>query len=191
MKKLLLLVICSLTLLTACSQKADLYESQLTEEKLKFTEEINEKEENIEQLKQKISQLNVQINDLNKEREDIISISNISMDFIKAQTTGDYSTLQGLLPEKFSLIEKDNELLLIDENDIDNSIFDKEKTLIGLEYRGYHYDSKDNTYILFIAEYYEYNEDVDVEFKEFLQVVNLEFIDNGGRWQIESFDFDI
>lgn len=106
MNKLLLLAFFSLTLLTACSQKADLYENQLAEEKLKFTEEINEKEENIEELKQKISQLNVQINDLNKEKEDIASINNISMEFIQAQTTGDIDRLRQLLPEISSLLKK-------------------------------------------------------------------------------------
>lgn len=187
MKKLLILAICSLALLTACSQKADLYESQLVEEKPKFTERMNEKEKNIEELNQKISQLNTQINDLNKEKENIVFISNTSMEFIQAQAIGDKDKLRELLSEDIILLEKDNELS-ISEDGVETPIFDKEKKLSSWVIRGYDYDSKTNTYNVFIAEYYRY---LNGEPETPPTVVNLHFINNNDRWEINSLDFDV
>lgn len=191
MKKLLLLAICSLTLLTACSQKSDLYDSQLEERKLNFTEEIskeinekiNEKEENIEELNQEINQLNIHIKNLNKEKEDISSISKISLDFIQAQITEDKDKLRNLLPEDM-IVEKDNEILIDDYYEI----FFKDKTLDSFRLHFYDYDSKDNKYTVYIVENYVY---LDGESESPPTLLILDFIDNNDRWEINEAAFDI
>ncbi|GIP45143.1 hypothetical protein J45TS6_36020 [Paenibacillus sp. J45TS6] len=191
MKKLLLLAICSLTLLTACSQKSDLYDSRLEERKLNFTEEIskeinekiNEKEENIKELNQEINQLNIHIKNLNKEKEDISSISKISLDFIQAQITEDKDKLRKLLPEDM-IVEKDNEILIDDYYEI----FFKDKTLDSFRFHFYDYDSKDNTYTVYIVENYVY---LDGESESPPTLLILDFIDNNDRWEINEASFDI
>lgn len=195
MRKLLILTICSLTLITACTQNNDSlegYVAQLEEENSKFTERLNEKEKRIEELNQTIRQLNIQIDDFNKEKENFAAISNLSMEFVKAHTTGDKDKLRQLLSKDIVLEEKDNNLYakMINTNGYEWLLFNNEKKIHLDDWviQGYQYDSRTNTFGIFIREFYiNINGEPDIP-PTFL---NLTFIKYNNEWKINSLGFDV
>ncbi|MFJ7738778.1 hypothetical protein ACIQ2D_20930 [Lysinibacillus sp. NPDC097287] len=192
---LLVLIICSFTMLTACSQKDDSLdknESQLEEVNAEFSGMLNEKDKKIEELNQTIEQLNIQIDDFNKEKDNFGFISNLSMEFVQAQTTGDKDKLRQLLSEDIVLEEKDNKLYakIINSNGFEWLLFNKEgKTqLDDWVIQGYQYDSKTKTFNIFIREVYiNLNGEPDIP-PTFL---NLTFKMYNTEWKITSLGFDV
>lgn len=195
MRGLLVLFICSFTLLTACSQKdvsLDKKENQLEEVNAIFTERLNEKEKKIEELNQTIEQLHIQIDDFNKEKEHFGFVSNLSMEFVQAHTTGDKDKLRHLLSENIVLEEKDNKLYA----KISNSdgfawhLFNKEgKTqLDDWVIQGYQYDRKTNTFTIHIREFYINKNGEPDSPPTFLSLI---FKMYNNEWKVDSLGFDV
>ncbi|GIP46392.1 hypothetical protein J45TS6_48510 [Paenibacillus sp. J45TS6] len=193
MRKLLIVAICSFTLLTACSQKDDSlegYESKLEEEKTKFTETLNEKEKKIEELNQTIQQLNTQIDNYNTEKENYAFISNISMEFVQAHTTGDKDKLRQLLSDDILLEEKDNKLYAKNAQGYEWLLFNNEKKTQFDDWviQGYEYDRESNTYHIFIREFYI---SLNGEPESPPTFLYLSFIKVNEEWKIHSLEFDV
>ena len=189
------LIICSITLLTACSLKEDSLgknESQIEEVDTEFSGMLNEKDKKIEELNKTIEQLNIQINDFNKEKENFGFISNLSMEFVHAQTTGDKDKLRQLLSEDIVLEEKDNKLYakIINANGVEWLLFNYEgKTqLDDWVIQGYQYDSKTNTFNIFIREFY-INLNGDPESPPTFLTLFFKMYNN--EWKVYSLEFDV
>lgn len=106
MVRKLLLLICGISLLTACTDDLNGNEIQLEEKNLRLSEQLNEKEQKIKELSKQIEQLNIQTDDFNMEKEHYAFVSNNSREFVEAHTTGNKEKLQQLLSDEVILIEK-------------------------------------------------------------------------------------
>ena len=194
MRKLMLLTFCGITLLTACSKDESLTgnKSLLEEKNLKLAEQLNEKDKEIIELKQNIEQLNVQIDDFNMEKEQFVFISNISMEFVQAHTTGDKEKLSQLLSENVVLVEKENNLYarIVNSDNFEWLLFNNEakNQFVDWVIQGYDYDGKTKTFNIFIREFYI---DSNGEPESPPTFLSLTFKMYNNEWKIDSLGFDV
>ena len=193
-RKLMLLIICCFTFLTACSKTQSITENEslLEEKNFKLAEQLNEKEENIIELKQNIEQLNLQINDFNQEKEQFVFISNISKEFVQAHTTGDKEKLSQLLSDDVVLVEKENKLYakIVNSDGFEWLLFNNEakSQFVDWVIQGYDYDGKTNTSNVYIREFYI---DSNGEPESPPTFLHLTFKMYNNEWKINSLGFDV
>jgi hypothetical protein len=193
-RKLMLLIICGLTLLIACSKDETLKgnESLLEETNLKLAEQLNEKDKRIIELKQNIEQLNVQMDNFNMEKEQFVFISNISKEFVQAHTTGDKEKLSQLLSENVVLVEKENNLFarIVNSDNFEWLLFNNvtKNQFVDWVIQGYDYDDKTNTFNIYIREFYidSYGEPESPP-----TFLSLTFKMYNNEWKIDSLGFDV
>jgi SMC interacting uncharacterized protein involved in chromosome segregation len=154
-----------------------------------LTEELVEKENQLEELTKSIEGLKNQIDDFNMEKESFVFISNLSRDFVKAHTTADKERLRELLSEDLVLEERERKLyvkvqgydwVLFDYND--QGSFD------DWVIQGYEFSRENNTYSVFIREFYSDVNGEPVSPPTFLNLV-FEYQENG--WEVISLGFDV
>lgn len=192
-RKLILLIICGVTLLTACSKESITENEILLEDKnVKLAEQLNEKEKKIIELKQNIEQLNLQIDDFNQEKEQFVFISNISKEFVQAHTTGDKEKLSQLLSEDIVLVEKENKLYakIVNSDGFEWLLFNNEtkNQFVDWVIQGYGFDGKTNTFNIFIREFYI---DSNGEPESPPTFLHLTFKMYNNEWKINSLGFDV
>jgi len=189
----MLLIICGVTLLTACSKESITENEILLEEKnVKLAEQLSENEKKIIELKQNIEQLNLQIDDFNQEKEQFVFISNISKEFVQAHTTGDKEKLSQLLSEDIILVEKENKLYakIVNSDGFEWLLFNNEtkNQFVDWVIQGYDFDGKTNTFNIFIREFYI---DSNGEPESPPTFLNLSFKMYNNEWKINSLGFDV
>lgn len=193
-RSLLLLIICSFTLLTACSKDESFNgnENQLEEKNLELAEQLNEKEKKIKELNQNIDQLNVRIDDFNMEKEHFVFVSNLSKEFVQAHTTGDKDKLLQLLSKDVVLVEKEQKLYarMNNSDGYEWQLFNKEakNSFVDWVIQGYEYDGKTNTFIIAIREFYL---DSNGENESPPTFLILTFKMHNNEWKINSLAFDV
>ena len=187
-RNLLVPLVCSVILLTGCTQTAG-NEVELKEENKKLTEELKEKDNQLEELTQSTEELKNQIDDSNMEKENFVFISNLSRDFVKAHTTADKETLRELLSEELVLEEKE-EKLYVKVQGYDWVLFDynDQGRFDDWVIQGYEFGSENNTYSVFIREFYS---DVNGEPVSPPTFLNLVFEYEENEWKIISLGFDV
>lgn len=185
---LLVLLLCSLILLTGCTQTAG-NAVELKEENKRLTEELNEKEIKLKESTKSIEELNHQIDEFNMEKENFVFISNLSMDFVNAHTTADKETLRELLSEELVLEEKE-EKLYVKVQGYDWVLFDyhNQGSFDDWVIQGYEFSSENKTYSVFIREFYS---DVNGEPVSPPTFLNLVFELQENEWKIISLGFDV
>lgn len=187
-KHLLVLLLCSLILLTGCTQTAG-NEVELKEENKKLIEELSEKKIQLEESTKNIEELTNQIDEFNMEKESFVFISNLSRDFVKAHTTADKESLRELLSEELVLEEKE-EKLYVKVQGYDWVLFDYQNqgSFDDWVIQGYEFSSENNTYSVFIREFYS---DVNGEPVSPPTFLNLVFELQENDWKIISLGFDV
>lgn len=193
-KKLWVLLICSFTLLTACSQTENSLDeevSQLEEDKVALSQTLSDQENKIEKLTQSITELKKQT-DATKEEKDLFPwISNLSRDFVRAHTSGDKEKLQELLSEDIILVERDNELYVKHgEDEYEWLLFSNEgkSQLDDWVIQGYQYDSESDTFHINIREFYV---DLSGESESPPTFLGLSFEMFDNEWRIVGVGFDV
>ncbi|WP_160032474.1 nuclear transport factor 2 family protein, partial [Paenibacillus sp. An7] len=134
--------------------------------------------------------LPTKIDNYNTEKENYAFISNISMEFVQAHTTGDMDRLRQLLSDDIVLEEKDNKLYAKDANGDEWLLFNYEKKIHLDDWviQGYEYDPKSNTFQIFIREFYT---DLKGEPEIPPTFLHLSFIKFNEEWKIASIEFDV
>jgi len=153
------------------------------------TEELNEKEIKLKESTKSIEELNNQIDEFNMEKENFVFISNLSRDFVKAHTTADQEALRELLSADLVLEEKE-EKLYVKVQGYDWVLFDysDQGSFDDWVIQGYEFSSENNTYSVFIREFYSDGNGKPVSPPTFL---NLEFKLQENEWKIISLGFDV
>ncbi len=191
---LLWLCILGLFLMTACNQTEDTIgedESKLNGEVQKLTESLNEKENQIKQLIQSEEELNNKIDSYIQEKETFPVISNISREFVKAQTTGDKDKLRELLSDDLNLFEKDSKLYVKKNGtDFEWLLFDSHSDITFDDWviQGYQYDNETDTFSVYIREFYS---DINGESVSPPTFLSLTFKYQENEWKIISLAFDV
>ena len=193
-KKLLLLIICGFTLLTACSQTENSLvgaTSQLEEDKAALSKSLSDQENKVEKLTQSITELEKQVDATKKEKDLFPVISNLSREFVRAHTSGDKEKLQELLSEDIILVDRDNELYAKhgeDENEW--LLFSRERKaqLDDWVIQGYHYDSESDKFHINIREFYV---DENGEPESPPTFLGLSFKMFNNEWKIIGIGFDV
>lgn len=192
MMRKLLILICGITLLSACSENLNGNEIHLEEKNLKLAEQINEKEQKIKELSQHIEQLNIQVDDFNMEKEHYAFVSNNSREFVEAHTTGDKEKLQQLLSEEVVLVEKENKLFarMNSSGDYEWQLFNKDakSQFVDWVIQGYEYDGETKTFNIAIREFYL---DSNREPESPPTFLYLTFKLYNNEWKINSLAFDV
>lgn len=192
MVRKLLLLICGLTILTACSDDLNENETNLEEKKLKLTEDLKEKEQKIEELNQQIEQLSIQIDDFNMEKEQYVFVSNNSREFVEAHTSGDKEKLAQLLSDEVVLVEKENKLFarVNSSSEYEWNLFNKDakREFVDWVIQGYNYDSKTKSFNIAIREFYL---DSNGEPESPPTFLYLTFKLYNNEWKIDSLAFDV
>ena len=193
MKKLLLLMVCSITLITACSQADDSLkgnESQLEIDKAALSESLSNKENKIEKLTRNIAELEKQIESNEKEKDFFPHISNMSREFVKAHTSGDKEQLRQLLSEDIMIEDRDNKLYYV-KNDKEEWVlfsYEGETQLDDWVIQGFQYYSESNTFRIQIREFYI---DLNGESVSPPTFLGLTFKMSNNEWKIISLAFDV
>lgn len=191
MKKLLLLI-CGIILLSACSEELNGNEIHLEEQNLILSEQLNEKEQKIEELTRHIEQLNIQVDDFNMEKEHYAFVSNNAREFVKAHTTGDKEKIQKLLSDEVVLVEKDNKLFArVDSSgEYEWQLFNKDAKgqFVDWIIQGQEYDGESKTFNIAIREFYL---DSNGEPESPPTFLYLTFKLYNNEWKINSLAFDV
>jgi len=166
---------CSLFFVTACSQTERSSQQDL--------------ENKIETLTQQIEKLNTEIEGYHQEKENFAVMSNVVREFVRASTSGDEEKLRTLLSEDIVLEREGNKLTaIIDE--MDWLLFSEERVFHFDDWviQGYQYNSDENTYSIFIREFYTDSKQELVSPPTFLY---LTFKEINGEWKIINLAFDV
>lgn len=132
---------CSLMFVTACSQTEHVSQPDL--------------ENKIETLTQQLEELNTEMEGFHQEKENFAVISNVTREFVRAHTSGDEDKLRTILSEDIVLEREGNKITaIIDE--VEWLLFSGERMFHFDDWviQGYHYNSDENTYEMFIRESY-------------------------------------
>ncbi len=152
-KKLVVLFICSLTMVTACAQE----DPSFDEEKVELLYELEDKENEIKDLTQRIDDLEKEMADSRKGVEHFAHIGNQSREFVQAHTTGDKEKLRELLSENIILEDRDNDLYAVFDGMewfLHRGAGERQIVFDDWVIQGYDYESKGNTINIFIREFY-------------------------------------
>lgn len=189
MKKILiLLIICSISLVTACTNTKETT-IQLKEDKEKLTASINESEKNQEKLNQTIMELRKQIEVNKKEKELFSSVSKLSKDFVNAHTSGNKEKLKSMISGDLILEEKDNKLYINNHANDQWLLFPYDgQQLEDWLIQGFEFHNESNTYRVHIREFYM---NVDGEVESPPRFLNLTFKFHNNEWKIVSMSFDV
>lgn len=192
-KKLFVLIVCSISLITACTKTENSLKekvSQLEEQKTNLTLSLNEKENQIEKINQNITELEKQMETNKKEKDLFPLISNLSMEFVRAHTTGDKEKLQELLSKDIILQERDNKLYSINNAYDEWVLFSYEVNthLDNWVIQGFHFNSESNTYNVHIREYIKDLNGNPVSPPTFLYLTFKMF---NNEWKVIGLGFDV
>lgn len=174
MKKVIL-SICFAILLQGCSAKTN--ESELVN--IEYNKQIQFLEEKIDYLEKRIEAF--------EEANDKFPIlSNLSLEFVRAHTTGDIDKLKLLVSDDITLLEKDNKIYKVCDGEITYTLYDEstQTNYLDMVVQGYGYDQQNDTYLIHIAEFYE----GDLVGGFFLNLTYKRFNDG---WKVVDFEFDI
>ena len=193
-KRLLLLIVCSFALVTACSQAENSLgakASHLEADNLKLTERLNDKEKMIENLTQRIEELEKQVDNNNKELEIFHVVSHLSREFVQAHTSGNKEKLRQLLSEEITLLDRDSKLYSKHGDDEYEWLlfsYERQALLHDWVIQGYQYDSESNTFHINIREFYI---DINGEHESPPTFLGLTFKMYNNEWKIISLGFDV
>ncbi|MGE7835639.1 hypothetical protein [Viridibacillus arvi] len=184
--KIWVLFVFGFMLLTACSNSNGFVELQHAKAN---TDTPKENESKAENSTQTIKKLKKEIAVYKMEKEYFAIISNLSRDFVQAQKTGNQKQLQALMAKELTLKNKDNGLYVIIDN-VDWLLY----TLDGKNYlddwviQGYDYNKDNQTFNIFIREFYKSNNVELVSPPTFLHLVFKKVHD---EWKIVNLEFDV
>lgn len=186
-KKGLLLIVCCIPIITACTDTETV--NQLESEKETLTLGLTENKKEIAKLNEKISELEKQLETNEQERELFSQLSNLSRDFVKAHTTGDKETLQTLLSEELMLEERDNKLFVKNNDNVDWLLYSADDhQLDDWVIQGFHYDRENNTYTVYIREFLKDTNGKPVSPPTFLK---LKYKLYSEQWKVDGVEFDV
>ncbi len=171
MKKIILSICFAAILLQGCSAK--------TNDSVEYNKQIQLLEEKIDFLEKKVENY--------EEADNKFSIlSNLSLEFVRAHTTGDIDKLKSLISDDITLLEKDNEIYRVCGEDITYTLYDESRQTkyLDMVVQGYAYDQQNETYHINISEFYEGN----FAGGYFLNLTYKKFNDG---WKVINFELDI
>ena len=136
-----IILACSLMFVTACSQTEHVSQLDL--------------ENKIETLTQQMEKLNTEIEGFHQEKENFAVISNVAREFVRASTSGDEEKLRTILSGDIVLEREGNKITAIIDG-VEWLLFSEERVFHFDDWviQGYHYNSDENTYEMFIREFY-------------------------------------
>ncbi|MBT2639783.1 nuclear transport factor 2 family protein [Bacillus sp. ISL-39] len=194
MKKLLLLIVCFIPIITACTDTETV--DQLMSEKETLAMELTENKEEIERLNAKIEKSNEKMSDLEKQLEtyqkenDLFSqISYLSREFVKAHTTGDKEAAQALLSDELILVERDNKLLVKGKDNYEWNLYSADNgQLDDWVIQGFQYLPDQDSYRVHIREFI-----IDANGEPVIPptFLNLTFKLVNGEWKVDGVEFDV
>lgn len=186
-KKGLLLIVCCIPIITACTNAETV--NQLESEKETLNLDLTENKMEIDRLNEKISELEKQIETNEQESELFSQLSNLSRDFVKAHTTGDKETLQSLLSEALILEERDNKLFVKNNDNVEWLLYSADDhQLDDWVIQGFHYDRENNTYTVNIREFLKAANGEPVSPPTFLKLKYKLYND---QWKVDGLEFDV
>lgn len=185
-KKILLLIVCCIPIITACTDTETV--DKLKDEKETLTLDLTENKEEIERLKEKIAGLEKQIETNEIENDLFPQLSNLSKDFVKAHTTGNKETLQTLLSDELILEERDKKLFIKANEDVEWLLYSADGQLEDWVIQGFHYDRENNTFTVHIREFFSDADGKSVSPPTFL---NLKFKLYNDEWKVDGLEFDV
>lgn len=186
-KKLLLLIVCVIPVMAACTDSETV--DKLMSEKETLTIDLTENKEEIERLNEKIAQLEKQLETLQKEKDLFSQLSNLSREFVKAQATGDKETLQTLVSDELTLVVRDNQLLIKGHDQYEWHLYsDNEVHLDDWIIQGFEYIPEDDAYRVHIREFFIDAKSEPVSPPTFLNLT-FKLIDN--EWKVDGVEFDV
>lgn len=187
MKKLLLLVVCFMPFMAACTDSETV--NQLMSEKDALTMDLTENEEEMQRLNAKIAQLEMQLETQQQEKDLFSQLSNLSREFVKAHTTGDKEALQALMTEELTLVERDNKLWIKGSDQYEWHLYSADDIqLDDWVIQGFEYFPEDNTYRVHIREFFSDANGEPVSPPTFL---NLTFKLINDEWKVNGVEFDV
>ncbi|MCT4544465.1 MAG: hypothetical protein N4A63_13040 [Vallitalea sp.] len=132
------------------------------------------------------------IRGMNYEKENFRFLSEMSLEFSRARTSGDINKLKSLVSNNIEILEKDNEIFAkwkIDEQEIEYPLYTKirMKTYKDMQINGYDYNEKEDKFDIYVQEYFTNSakEIVGIGF------INLHFERINNEWKISRFEYDI
>lgn len=186
-RKLLILIVCCIPIITACTDTEKV--NQLISEKEILTLDLTENKEEIERLNEKISGLEKQIETNEKENDLFTQLSNLSREFVKAHTTGDKETLQTLLSKELILEERDEKLLIKNNDNFEWLLYAADgPQLDDWVIQGFQYIPENVTYTIHLREFFNDTNGEPVSPPTFL---NLTFKLINDEWKVDGVEFDV
>ncbi|HJV32117.1 MAG TPA: hypothetical protein VJ558_07960 [Bacillales bacterium] len=187
-KKFLLIIICSMTMLAACTNTKDVV-NQLKKDKEKLILNVNENEKNQKILKQQIAELEKEIKIKQEEKELYTIISNLSREFVEAHTSGNKEKLRSLMLDNLFFEEENNKLYVNNNANEKWLLFPMGNLhLDDWVIQGFQYQPESNTFTVHIREFYKNAKGVLDSPPTFL---NLDFKLDNNEWKIISLSFDV
>jgi hypothetical protein len=186
-KKFILIIICSMTTLTACTNTNDVV-SQLKKDKEKLILNVNKNEKNQKILKQQIAELEKEIKTNQQEKELFTIISDLSREFVEAHISGNKEKLRSLMLDNLFFEEENNKLYVNNNANEKWLLFPRDNLhLDDWVIQGFQYHSESNTFTVHIREFYKNAKGVLDSPPTFL---NLDFKLDNNEWKIISLSFD-
>lgn len=187
LKKFLLLIVCFIPIMTACTDTETV--DQLMSEKETLAMDLTENKEEIERLNAEIAGLEKQLETHQKEKDLFSQLSNLSREFVKAHTTGDKEAVQALVSEELTLEERDNKLWIKNSDNYDWLLHSVEfDQLDDWVIQGFEYFPEDDTYRVHIREFFSDANGEPVSPPTFL---NLTFKLINEEWKVDGVEFDV
>ena len=186
-KKLLLLIVCFIPIMSACTDTETV--DQLMSEKETLAMDLTENKEEIERLKKKISELEKQLDIHQKEIDLFSQISYLSREFVQAHTTGDKEAVQALLSDDLILEERDNKLLVKGKYNFEWHLYsDDSGQLDDWVIQGFQYLPDQDSYRVHIREFI-----IDASGKPIIPptFLNLTFKLINDEWKVDGVEFDV
>ncbi len=187
MKKFLLLIVCFIPIMTACTDTETV--DQLMSEKETLAMDLTENQEEIERLNERISELEKQTETQQQEKELFSHISNLSREFVKAHTTGNKEAVQALLSDELILVERDNKLLVKGTDHFEWQLYSADTgQLDDWVIQGFEYLPEQDAYRVHIREFIiGANGEPDIP-PTFLNLT-LKLIND--EWKVDGVEFDV
>ncbi|ESU31965.1 hypothetical protein G3A_13750 [Bacillus sp. 17376] len=186
-KKGMLLIVCCIPIITACTDTEIV--NQLESEKETLTMDLAENKAEIDRLNEKISEMEGQLETNQKENDLFSQMSYLSMEFVKAHTTGDKETLQALLSEELIMEERDNNLFVKNNDNVEWLLYSADNhQLDDWVIQGFQYNPENDTYTVHIREFFSDANGEPVSPPTFL---NLKFKLYNDQWKVDGLEFDV
>ncbi|MBT2642933.1 hypothetical protein J7I80_11905 [Bacillus sp. ISL-41] len=186
-KKLLLLIVCFIPIMTACTDTETV--DQLISEKETLAVDLTENKEEIETLKKKISELEAQLEIHQKEIDLFSQISYLSREFVKAHTIGEKEAVQALLSDELILVERDNKLLVKGKDNYEWHLYSADNgQLDDWVIQGFRYLPDQDAYRVHIREFI-----IDASGEPVIPptFLNLTFKLINDEWKVTGVEFDV